>query len=341
MIPWAATGIGSMPGTNADEQSRIVAGELPDWPHVVELPARGPGSDIVGRTLGQMSKVAQDFAVATTPSGWRLTDGRGREMRRSASWLAEDCDAAERHYAGVGNIKISLCGPWTLAAAIEMRNGERAIRDHGFCHDVVAALRATSIDLIADLQRRLPATTIWLQFDEPSLPAVLAARIKTASGMATYRAVDAPRVAESLQSLTAAVKQSQAKSMIHGCASDSPLDLFRRSNFDALSVDVTTSSGVSHDAMSAVLDEGRGLVLGLPNELGSSAKAKRLTELLGEFGFVADEVAQRVGLSPTCGLANQTDIAVRQILGSLRTAGSHLRDDDPALSESAQEDRAR
>ncbi len=44
-FPWppgCATGIGSLPGTDPAEAMRIVLGELPDLPHLVELPARGP-----------------------------------------------------------------------------------------------------------------------------------------------------------------------------------------------------------------------------------------------------------------------------------------------------------
>ena len=53
--PWpagSATGIGSMPGTDPAEAMRVIAGELPGFPHLPELPARGPGADLTGRTAG-------------------------------------------------------------------------------------------------------------------------------------------------------------------------------------------------------------------------------------------------------------------------------------------------
>ena len=52
-FPWppgGATGVGSMPGTDPAEAMRIVLGELPDLPHLAELPARGPGADPVSYT---------------------------------------------------------------------------------------------------------------------------------------------------------------------------------------------------------------------------------------------------------------------------------------------------
>jgi len=84
-----------MPGSSAHEAMRIVAGELPDFVHVVELPARGPGSDLVGRTAGILASVDSGFGLETTPLGWRISRSIGRDMRRAQSWLNEDLDALE------------------------------------------------------------------------------------------------------------------------------------------------------------------------------------------------------------------------------------------------------
>ena len=56
------TGIGSMPGTDSAEATRIVAGEF-DVPHLVELPARGPGGDMIGRTLALVAAATGEFPV--------------------------------------------------------------------------------------------------------------------------------------------------------------------------------------------------------------------------------------------------------------------------------------
>ena len=59
--PWpagSATGIGSMPGTNPAEAMRVIAGELPDFPHLPELPDRGPGADLTGRTAALLVDIA-------------------------------------------------------------------------------------------------------------------------------------------------------------------------------------------------------------------------------------------------------------------------------------------
>src|SRR5438552_3770851 len=65
-FPWppgSATGIGSLPGTDPVEAMRLVFGELPDLPHLAELPARGAGADLTGRTAALLI----DLPVELTP----------------------------------------------------------------------------------------------------------------------------------------------------------------------------------------------------------------------------------------------------------------------------------
>src|SRR5690606_8774660 len=45
-----ATGIGSLPGGDVREAAKTVTGSFEDFPHIPELPARGPGADMIGRT---------------------------------------------------------------------------------------------------------------------------------------------------------------------------------------------------------------------------------------------------------------------------------------------------
>ena len=71
-----ATGVGSLPGTDPREAAAVVVGELPDLPHLPELPGRGPGADMVGRTAG----VLLDLHVDLQPSGWRLVDRPGAAL---------------------------------------------------------------------------------------------------------------------------------------------------------------------------------------------------------------------------------------------------------------------
>ncbi|MGA8545808.1 MAG: methionine synthase, partial [Mycobacterium sp.] len=56
-----ASGTGSWPGTAARQAAEVVVGELgAAMAHVVELPARGVGSDIVGRAGALLVGMAID-----------------------------------------------------------------------------------------------------------------------------------------------------------------------------------------------------------------------------------------------------------------------------------------
>jgi hypothetical protein len=86
-FPWpagSATGIGSMPGTDPAEAMRVVAGELPALPHLPELPDRGPGADLTGRTAGLLV----DIPVEVTPRGWRIAERPGRDLARVKAMLS-------------------------------------------------------------------------------------------------------------------------------------------------------------------------------------------------------------------------------------------------------------
>src|SRR2546423_11304956 len=87
-VPGSATGVGSLPGTDTDESTRFVFGELPDFPHLPELPARGPGADLIGRG----ATFLVDLHVDLQPSGWRLVDRPGVDERRARDFLARDLD---------------------------------------------------------------------------------------------------------------------------------------------------------------------------------------------------------------------------------------------------------
>ena len=92
----AATGVGSLPGTDVTEAAATVVGELPLLPHLPELPARGVGGDMIGRTAALLV----DLAVEVVPSGWRVTARPGRDHRRAVDLLRFDVDALDAACAG-------------------------------------------------------------------------------------------------------------------------------------------------------------------------------------------------------------------------------------------------
>ena len=96
-----------MPGTNPAEAMRVVAGELPDFPHLPELPDRGPGADLTGRAAALLVEIP----VEVTPRGWRLAERPGRDLARAKTMLSSDLDVMEEVLDGFrGPLKISYAG---------------------------------------------------------------------------------------------------------------------------------------------------------------------------------------------------------------------------------------
>ena len=324
--PGTATGVGSYPGGDAAETLRTVMGELPQLPHLPELPARGPGADMIGRTAGLLV----DLPVRLEPSGWRFADRPGRDTRRSLDHMARDLDVLEEVAGGHdGPFKIQVCGPWTLAAGIELRGGERSLRDPGAVRDLTASLAEGVARHVARVRRRLPAVrALLLQIDEPGLPAVLAGKVPTASGFSRLPAVEAPLAEHGLRQVIEAVGDA-AFPVVHCCARQVPYALLRGAGARAISVDLGTVPPRDDDAVGEAIDAGVALFLGaVPGtdaDLPSlDATAAPVRELWRRLGFPAPRLAEQVVITPACGLAGATPPYVRKALKRCRDTARML-----------------
>jgi hypothetical protein len=187
----AATGIGSWPGSSPREAAEIVIGELHTLPHLVELPARGVGADMIGRA----GALLVDIGIDTVPRGYRIAAGRSAVVRRAASLLDEDIDALEEAWekaglrGGTRTVKVQAPGPITLAAQLELPGGHRAITDPGAVRDLAGSLAEGVAAHRAQLGRRLD-TPVVVQFDEPSLPAALEGRLTGVTSFTPVHPVD-------------------------------------------------------------------------------------------------------------------------------------------------------
>ena len=217
----AATGVGSLPGTSPDDAAAMVAGELPALPHLVELPDRGVGADMVGRAVGMLV----DIYGEVVPSGWRISRRPGPDTGRAKDFLSWDLDAMQQHYAGAEWVKLQVCGPWTLAAMLEVPSGHRALTDAGAVDDLTTSLAEGLASQIAEIVKRVPAAGVVVQIDEPALPAVLTGSLPTASGFGTVPAVPTVRAIDVLCRLTDSL--AGRPSIAHCCHAGAPLRLLR------------------------------------------------------------------------------------------------------------------
>ena len=246
-----------MPGTNPAEAMRVIAGELPDFPYLPELPDRGPGADLTGRTAALLV----DIPVELTPRGWRLAERPGRDLARARSMLSTDLDVLEEALDGFrGPVKIQLCGPWTLAATLELpRTMNVAIADPGAVADLTASLAEGAAAFAADVAKRVPGARLVVQFDEPALPAVAEGSVPTASGLSRLAAVEADPLRERLEQVLAS---THAYTVVHCCAPSVPFGLIRAAGADGVAFDLGQLRRADEDGVAESAEAGLGLLTG-------------------------------------------------------------------------------
>ncbi len=332
-----------MPGTDPRESVALVLGELPELPYLPELPARGPGSDIIGRTAALLV----DLPVQTTPRGWKLAARPGRDVGRAAGYLSADLDAMEEAAEGfAGTFKVQACGPWTLAAALELsRSLEPALTDEGAVADLTGSLAEGLAAHVSAVRRRLPGATILLQLDEPTLPGVLAGSLPTASGLRRVPEVDETVVADGLRTVLDTVG---APAVIHCCAPEIPFNSLTKSSaasvyLKGLSFDLSQFRRRDEDAFGEAVESGFGMFIGAvpampqasvtavgrlsdapsPDRLARET-ATAVIKLWSRLGFPAGTLSEQVVITPACGLAGASEGYARAALERCQAAAKFI-----------------
>ena len=326
--PATATAVGSMPGTDPGEAAAVVVGELPGLPHLPELPDRGLGADIIGRTAALLV----DLAIESVPSAYRVASRPGIDPRRAVDHLRRDLDAFEEAADGAkpSLVKVQLAGPWTLTSEIELHRGHRVLTDQGALRDFTDSLAEGMARHVAEVRKRTGADVV-VQFDEPALPAVLAGALSTPSGLSMVPAVAEPDARETLHRLIEAAKAATNQPVVvHCCAPRPPVALFRTAGADAISLDATLLEGmpsVFADQLGEAWDDGCVFFLGLVPSIGPARPptlhdvARPALELVDRLGFPRSLLAERAVPTPTCGMAGATAAWARRALELSRDLG--------------------
>lgn len=324
-MPASVTALGSWPGTDFEATVRMVLGELPERPILPELPDRGVGADMIGRTAAIVDGLGFDLQ----PAGWRLTEGSGADHRRAKALWRRDLDELEEQAQGFeGPLRVAFAGPWTLSALIEKPRGDKVLADHGARREVAGALAEGIADTLAEIRRRLPGVRPELQLDEPLIPAVMAARVATASGFGKHRRVDPPEISAALETVLAAVGgRGISDAILHCCAPGLDCKLIADAGFTALALDQRLLTSRDWDTLGTLIERGTGLVLGTAptHEPDRELRPDRLAEMALsvlrplELG---PALTERLTLSPACGLAGWTLHPAVRLIRSLREAAN-------------------
>jgi methionine synthase II (cobalamin-independent) len=326
-FPWeagSATGIGSMPGTDPAEAMRIIAGELPGFPYLPELPDRGPGADLTGRTVALLV----DIPAEVSPRGWRLAERPGRDLARARSMLSSDLDVLEEVLQGFrGPVKIQLCGPWTLAATLELpKTLNMALADPGAVADLTTSLAEGAAAHVAEVAKRMPAARLVVQFDEPALPAVTAGLVPTASGLSRLAAVEADTVQDRLSQVLA---RTPAYTVVHCCAAAVPFGIIKAAGADGLAFDLSQLRRGEEDGVAEAAEAGMGVLTGAISATadepgGAIQTAERVIRLWRRLGLPLATCAEQAVITPACGLAGASPGQARAALTRCREAAGML-----------------
>jgi hypothetical protein len=329
----AATGVGSLPGSDPREAASTVVGELPLLPHLPELPARGVGADMIGRTAGLLV----DLAVEVVPTGYRVAARPGRDHRRAVDLLRGDLDAFDEacEPARPGWVKVQAAGPWTLAAAVELHSGHRVLTDPGAVREFTASLLEGLRAHAAEVAARTGAQVL-VQLDEPTLPAVLGGTLPTASGYGTVPAVGRVEAQDALRDLVSALG---VPVVVHCCADRPPVRLLAGIGAAGVGIDATLPVFRGESALPAALDvlgetwdAGTPLLLGLvPGRDPATrpdlrAVARPAFELADRLGFDRSRLGALAVPTPTCGLAGATPDWARRAMALVRDLGQAFVD---------------
>lgn len=350
-----------MPGTDPLEAMRFIVDELPDLPHLAELPNRGVGADMIGRTAGLLI----DLSVDATTRGWRLADRPGRDVRRAQSLLSRDLDALEEVADGYqGPLKLQVCGPWTMAASLELaRSQEPVLADPGAVRDLTASLAEGVAAHVAGVRARVPGATLLLQLDEPSLPTVLDGGVPSASGLNRVRPVEE---ADAESGLRAVLSAARAPTVVHCCGMSAPLGIIRSAGADGAGIDLGVLRRGEEEVLAEAVEAGLGIFVGaVPatpapashaaapagrprangpapaadspqrNAIGDQPPAQRIVELWRQMGWPAARqpgasrisaagIAAQVVITPACGLAGAAPDYARAALAACREAARML-----------------
>ena len=209
------------PAPTSARPSGSSLGELPDLPHLPELPARGPGADLIGRSAALLVDLPVETAgrLAACRRAGRDRAGRvatcSRGPRRARGGAPGAGPPVKVRSPGRGRWRRASSSPaGTRRSSTPAPPRPRRRR----CAEGVADLRRRRADAAAR------GAQLLLQLDEPSVPAVLAGAVPTASGFGRARRRRGARRRAALRSVVDAA--GAVPVVVHCCAAAPPLELF-------------------------------------------------------------------------------------------------------------------
>jgi len=232
-----------------------------------------------------------------------------------------------------------VCGPWTLAATVELiRSQDPALADPGAVADLLASLAEGIAAHVADVGKRVPGARIVLQLDEPALPIVIAGEVPTASGL---NRLPGPEPADLETGLRSIISAARAFTVVHCCALSVPFGMIKGAGADAVGCDLSQLGRAGEDGLAEAVEAGLGILAGVvpatgtaaaPEPPSASEAAQVVTRLWRRMGWPAarsgpagpESAAAQVVLTPACGMAGATPGYAQAAMARCREAARLL-----------------
>ncbi|OKX83821.1 uroporphyrinogen decarboxylase/cobalamine-independent methonine synthase family protein [Corynebacterium glutamicum] len=252
-----AYGLGELPGKSAAEAADIIQGETGDLLHIPQLPARGLGADLIGRTVGLLDMINVDRGARS----WVMSTRPSRLTHLTGDFLDMDLDACEETWGtGVDKLKIQVAGPWTLGARIELANGHRVLSDRGAMRDLTQALIA-GIDAHARKVAGRFRAEVQVQIDEPELKSLIDGSLP---GTSTFDIIPAVNVADASECLQQVFSSIEGPTYLNLTGQIPTWDVARGAGADTVQISMDQVRGNEHlDGFGETITSGIRLGLGI------------------------------------------------------------------------------
>jgi methionine synthase II (cobalamin-independent) len=312
-----ATGIGSLPHTDARAAAALVLRCLPEMPAAPQLPRRSSREQVVAQWAAGIPEVRVEADGSLTRVHGDLDQPVVAVFDPDAhGGLLAFHEVAARQPIAPRRVKVQVTGPLTLGVALMSAGVSRRV---AFARGAQAA-RAWALAVEELVRRHLPATDPVLFFDEPSL--------------VLWRDGDGPLEREDATDvLSGALAAPTCVTGVHVCGSG-PVRIALDAGPDIVGVDV--ASVVLEDAhgIARFLDGGGWVAWGaVPTDrpIGESSHAlwRELVDLwceLSRRGCDAMRLRCQALITPACGLAGHGPSQAERAMTLARELGNRVMD---------------
>ncbi|HXY92614.1 MAG TPA: hypothetical protein VEP49_09075 [Acidimicrobiia bacterium] len=314
--PGLATGIGSLPHTDARAAAELVLRCLPELPAIPQLPSRDPREGMLAQWLMALPEVQVGDDGSIDVAGVSNLAPECVFDERAHAGLLAFLDAADAHDRPIDRVKVQVTGPLTLGVAL--RAAGMPTR-HAFAR-AAEATRAWSVALEDLLDARLPDAALVLFLDEPAL--------------VRWRRGDAPLDRESaIDVLSGALAAVDCVAGVHVCG-EGDLGLALEAGPQVLGVEVSDALVRDTIPLARFLDGDGWIAWGaVPTDrpVGESADPhwRRLASVWCELtrrGCDPVSLRARGIITPACGLAGYGASQAERVLGIARELAARVHD---------------